>query len=85
MAAHRFAPGQQEVDIYFPIRVSGRIKNMQQGVIAVKNIDREGIGIFQFSRIAVILSNIAQWRTLPPEVEERRPGMRTNREKRSNA
>ena len=48
MAAHRFAPGQQEVDIYFPIRVSGRIKNMQQGVLAVKNIDREGIGIFQF-------------------------------------
>jgi len=36
MAAHRFAPGQQEVDIYFPIRVSGRIKNIQQGVIAVK-------------------------------------------------
>jgi len=85
MAAHHFAPGQQEVDIYFPIRVSGRIKSIQQGVIEVKNIDREGIGIFQFSRIAVILSNIGQWKTFLPEVEERRPGMRTNKKKRSKA
>ena len=41
MPVQRVAPGKQEMDIFCPVRVSGWIKNIQRGVIAGKNNDRE--------------------------------------------